>query len=70
MSILLAATLCLVPPTITGFSNPPTVEDTAVLKSAIKRCPELYKDSPCVSSITKLGDHNYRVMCGDGKKKA
>lgn len=70
MSILLAATLCLVPPQIIGFSTPHTEEERKVIESATKRCPELYKDSPCVSRIKKLGDHNFAVTCGDGKKKA
>lgn len=43
------------------------VDDIKVFERAIQRCGELYKNSPCVKKIIKLGRRDntrYRVICG------
>lgn len=65
--ILIFSLSCPIPKLV-GFSSPPTQRDKGVLVQAQKRCPELYKKSPCVAKIEKTEETNYRVTCGGSKR--
>lgn len=39
------------------------VIDKEVLSIAIKRCGELYKNSPCLKKFIKVEENVYRVIC-------
>lgn len=62
MLICLAATLI-------GFQKPLTDFDKAVIKTATKRCGELYPESPCLSKLIKTGPNSFQVLCGEKVKK-
>lgn len=38
--------------------------DSRILRVATKRCPELYKDSPCLKYFMKMREREYRAICG------
>jgi hypothetical protein len=41
-----------------------TEVDLKNLRIAQKRCPRLYKNSPCLRIFMKLGFQDYRALCG------
>lgn len=41
-----------------------TEMDKYNFKTALKRCPELYPNSPCVKVFEQKGFQNYLVTCG------
>ena len=36
---------------------------------AVKRCPELYKDAPCLKTFIKKRDRVYNAICGKKTNK-
>jgi hypothetical protein len=42
--------------------------DQKTLQGAIKRCPELYDDAPCLKKFIKQSDNNYWAICGALRK--
>jgi hypothetical protein len=56
------------PTTMIGFNGPLNEVDKASLAQAKVRCGELYKESPCVKLFQKMGEREYRVMCGAAEK--
>jgi hypothetical protein len=61
---------------ILGCSNPQVTNqttewnqiDSITLRSAIKRCPELYHDAPCLKRFIKKEENNYWAICGAKRK--
>lgn len=41
-----------------------TQQDISAYKSAVKRCPELHPDAPCVTVFRKVEAGIYSVVCG------
>lgn len=64
--LLIAALKCGVP-TVVNRTAVWNNEDRLVLKTAVKRCGELFEDAPCVKKFIKTEIRVYRVICG-GKK--
>lgn len=62
MLICLAATLI-------GFQKPITNYDKAVIKTATKRCKELYPEAPCLAKLIKTGPQSFQVLCGPKVRK-
>lgn len=63
IQLIVAAALCKTP-TLVGFKKTLTQVDTAAIEQAQKRCGEIFADSPCLTKIIKIGEGNYRAMCG------
>jgi hypothetical protein len=67
-SVILALELAL------GFSCPKTLvfnktdtwveHDNKSMKVAAKRCPQIYKRSPCLKVFIKKGFQDYNAICG------
>jgi hypothetical protein len=38
--------------------------DLQIIKTCKKRCPELYKDAPCLKKFIKYGEQDYDCICG------
>lgn len=38
--------------------------DSVSLRTAVKRCGEIYRNSPCVKRFIKRGERDYSVVCG------
>jgi len=64
--LLLAALNCSVPQIVNRTSE--WIElDRRHLTQAVKRCPEIDKDYPCVKVFVKKEDRVYNVICGGQK---
>ena len=51
-------------PVIENHTDKWTGLDQQNYEQAIKRCPELYKDSPCLKVFIKKEDRVYNAICG------
>jgi len=38
--------------------------DESIIKTAVRRCGELYPNSPCLVKMVKLKDYSYYLICG------
>ena len=75
LSLLLAVLLSC--PSATWINQTPepwNKKDNKIFNKYIKRCPEVYKDAPCLKifikkySISNDGSIHYHVICGAAKK--
>jgi hypothetical protein len=62
-SLLLLAGMCKDPP-IENHTDVWNKIDQLHLDSAIKRCPEIFPEYPCVKLFRKKEERVYNVICG------
>ena len=43
-------------------------QDVQAFRTASKRCPEIYNDSPCLKFFRKVEDGVYSALCGPPNK--
>ena len=69
ISILLAMGLTCPATIVTNnTSGPWTDVDNQNFNIALKRCTELYSNSPCLKYFIKKQELTYQAICGKGKK--
>lgn len=47
---------------------PTNGHDIEAQENAAKRCPQIYKNSQCLTRFTKIGYNRYLAICGNPKE--
>lgn len=68
MTMALLAALNCAPTVVINNTDNWTEEDSIHMVAAIKRCPELYPESPCLKVFRKKEPLLYRATCGAEKE--
>lgn len=56
--------LCSAPNIVNTSDEAWNDHDQKILRSATKRCGEIYNEAPCVKLFHKTEPRSYRVICG------
>lgn len=62
--ILVAALACPKPRIVDTTKTTWSKNDQWVYETAVRRCPEKYRYSPCLKYFIKKGYQNYSAICG------
>jgi hypothetical protein len=68
--LYIAGVLCAAPLTYNLTQFPWNSNDAEQVKIAQRRCGEKYPDtSPCLKTLHKIGERDYRAICGGALNK-
>lgn len=68
--LLFAGYLCASPILKNTTTYAWNAHDDEMTKLAQKRCGEIFKDrSPCLKEFVKIGERDYRAICGEALRK-